>query len=36
MKFSIKVFFSKYDQNPQETADSVSFAEKILNEKLAV
>ena len=33
MKFSIKDFFSKWDQI-QKTADSVTFIEEILNEKL--
>ena len=33
MKFSIKDFFSKCDQNPQETADLVIFTEEILNGK---
>ena len=36
MKFSITDFFSKCDMwlNQQETADLVTFAEEILNEKL--
>ena len=36
MKFSIKDFFSKYDQwpNPQFPADLVTFTEKILNGNL--
>ena len=37
MKFSIKGFFSKYDQigsYPQETADLVTFTEEIFNRKL--
>ena len=29
VKFSIKDFFSKCDQNPQETADLVTLTEKI-------
>ena len=29
VKFPIKDFFSKCDQNPQETADLVTFTEKI-------
>ena len=33
MKFSIKDFFSKCDQNMQETGDLVAFTEKILNGK---
>ena len=33
MKFSIKDFFSKCDQI-QETANSVTFTKKTLNEKL--
>ena len=31
MKFSIKDFFSKCDQNPQFPADFVTFIEEILN-----
>ena len=31
MKFSIKDFFSIYDQNPQFQADLVTFTEEILN-----
>ena len=36
MKFSVKDFFSKYDQIPnlQETAALVTFTEEILNGKL--
>ena len=34
MKFSIKDFFSKCVQIPQETADLVAFTEEILNGKL--
>ena len=33
MKFSIKDFFSKYDQILQKTADLVTFTEEILNGK---
>ena len=29
MKFFIKDSFSKWDQNPQETADLVTFTEEI-------
>ena len=34
MKFSSKNFFSKCDQNPQETVDLVTYTEVILNGKL--
>ena len=33
MKFSIKEFFSKFDQNLQFPVDSVTFTEEILNGK---
>ena len=33
MKFSIKEFFSKFDQNPQFPVDSVTFTEETLNGK---
>ena len=34
MKFSIKVFFSKFDKNPQKTANIVKSTEENLNGKL--
>ena len=34
MKFTIKDFFSKCDQKPQEHADLVTFTKEILNGKL--
>ena len=33
MKFSIKDFFSTCDQNPKETADLVTFTEKVFSGK---
>ena len=36
MKFFIKKFFSKCEQNPQETANLVTFTEEIFNAKLDV
>ena len=32
MKFFIKDFYSKYDQNPQYPPDSVTFTKKVFNE----
>ena len=34
MKFSINDFFSKCEPNPQETADLVTFTEKVFMGKL--
>ena len=34
MKFSIKVFFSKFDKNPQKTANIVKSTEENPNGKL--
>ena len=34
MKFSIKDFYGKYDQNRSFTADLITFTEEILDAKL--